>query len=517
MPKFNRLIEDKTKGEASDLFNFKLVGYFVVLFLLFSNSIGAQSSEYGHGANNTGDPVGGGNGFREVFTEQMGDYSVRTADQLADVLKNKAKFGDIVFVAEDIDFTEYVGMDIPSGVTLAGDRGHDGSEGALIYVTKTLNDDLAQKTGSIFWPRSDCRIMGLRIKGAWDPYKGIKPYGKCFEIRDSKNVEVANNYIGFCGRDGVKLGNGGNDAYIHHNFIDRVADYPVSVLAAGNHALIEANIITWVWHAIAGTGHPNNSYEARYNIFRRLPSPPGNYHMWATEMHVFRNSEAFQKANVSVGGKFVHVHHNTYIVDDPNDMHIREIRDGTFNGIPTRLGVYHHNVFFSEDPYKAVDLERFLTDSIYNHSNVWVYENLYGSNKILREIGPQTTPQIVFQSPALAIDEIPEIIGNKIPVVVAIHPMPPLTIRKVQVLLDGVEIYSGRTIPSDLTIDLCNLQVMDIHLLEVVATDSRGVSGKHRTAFKAKCNLNAPTPSPPFPLEPPAFGVSDNKPGSGLR
>jgi hypothetical protein len=81
-------------------------------------------------------PIGGSAGYNDIVTK--GCHLVATLDQLLDALK-KAKKGDVILIdgGAEIDCTERVAVEklvieIPSGVTLASNRGQGDSQGALI-------------------------------------------------------------------------------------------------------------------------------------------------------------------------------------------------------------------------------------------------------------------------------------------------------------------------------------------------------------------------------------------------
>lgn len=87
---------------------------------------------YGAKPDDTGS-LGGGANYSEYFTK--GDFEPTNLDELIEAL-SKAKPGDIVFIPEEqvIDLTTYIYIDqfmleIPEGVTLAGNRGLEGSKG----------------------------------------------------------------------------------------------------------------------------------------------------------------------------------------------------------------------------------------------------------------------------------------------------------------------------------------------------------------------------------------------------
>ena len=89
-----------------------------------------SQSAYGADANPTGNPVGGGAGYTRIIspTDPRVKYVVSTKDQLFTALKN-VKSGEVIFVPgnANIDLTGTYATVIPGGVTLAGDRGSDGS------------------------------------------------------------------------------------------------------------------------------------------------------------------------------------------------------------------------------------------------------------------------------------------------------------------------------------------------------------------------------------------------------
>jgi hypothetical protein len=117
---------------------------------------------YGAKADKRG-PIGGGTGYTKIITK--GDYTVKDLDALLAAL-SKAKAGQIVFIPGEtiIDLTARVYIDqlvleVPKGVTLAGDRGRGGSKGALL-TSDALKTPIMIRAGG-----PDVRITGLRIQG----------------------------------------------------------------------------------------------------------------------------------------------------------------------------------------------------------------------------------------------------------------------------------------------------------------------------------------------------------------
>ncbi len=112
----------------------------------------AQTCEetFGCEANPTGDPVGGGSGYRDIHT--TGDFVVRTKAELLGALK-EAKAGQVVFVPDcvEIDLSGQRSIRIPGGVTLAGTRGLEGSLGARIFTTLKESYELMRTANDFWW------------------------------------------------------------------------------------------------------------------------------------------------------------------------------------------------------------------------------------------------------------------------------------------------------------------------------------------------------------------------------
>src|SRR3972149_6705845 len=80
-------------------------------------------------------PIGGGEGYRNIVSG--GDFTAKDLESLVEAL-SKAKQGQVVFIPgeTEVDLTTHIYiaqlvLEIPAGVTLAGDRGRGGCQGAL--------------------------------------------------------------------------------------------------------------------------------------------------------------------------------------------------------------------------------------------------------------------------------------------------------------------------------------------------------------------------------------------------
>ena len=101
-----------------------------------ATSVKLDGETYGAEADGLG-PIGGGDGYTKIVAK--GDFVATNLDELLEAL-GKAKAGQVVFVPRDTEidctarvYIEQLVIEIPSGVTLAGNRGQDGSQGALIF------------------------------------------------------------------------------------------------------------------------------------------------------------------------------------------------------------------------------------------------------------------------------------------------------------------------------------------------------------------------------------------------
>jgi hypothetical protein len=158
------------------------------LLAVFSSAAAAEVAPVcGAEANLTGDPIGGGDGYRRIV--DRGDYRVSTAAEFLAALK-QARAGQTIFVAPDvqIDLTGQLGLQLPAGVTLAGDRGRQGAAGPLIFC-----DKLPDQRG-LLAAGPDARITGLRIRGPEPATAQIGDYKRTSTVglSTNSNVEVDN-------------------------------------------------------------------------------------------------------------------------------------------------------------------------------------------------------------------------------------------------------------------------------------------------------------------------------------
>ncbi len=227
-------------------------------------------------------PIGGGSGYAGGVA--TGDHVVKDLDALLDAL-SKAKAGQVVFLpaGTEIDLTarvyvEQLVLDVPGGVTLAGDRGRDGSEGALLASDALKTPVLIRAAGP------GVRVTGLRIRGP-NPKRYLDHHRRAFGPGGQGNayyyrfptsvgirtehggLEVDNCEISGFAHAAVFLVRGDGHR-VHHNFIHHCQynglGYGVCHDTAASR--IEFNRFDWNRHSIAGTGRPGCGYVARHNV-----------------------------------------------------------------------------------------------------------------------------------------------------------------------------------------------------------------------------------------------------------
>jgi hypothetical protein len=416
----------------------------------------AQDGVFGAGANPTGDPIGGGEGYSRIV--KQGDYAVSTVDELLQALED-AEPGEVVYVAPDaeIDLGDRTDIRVPEGVTLAGNRGHEGAPGPLISGSELPpgNQMLMAASGS--------RITGLRIRGRDPNFAEIN-----YEERErswsraimavGEDVEIDNCEISNVHHSGVNVQ--GADVHIHHNHIHDVHAYPVVVGdRASPRTLIEANRIYWIWHAIAGTGAPGTGYEARYNeiIGGEIPETWGRrYHCF--DMHAFRPLQT--AGHGLIAGDEILIHHNT----------VREMGGALgarIRGISREICEIHHNWFAAEDVEQAIEQTQ-------PRCNLWAYENAHGPDRTVVEIGEETTARVNFRTPAPPAEELP-VVAGKLAVDFDVKLLPGLSLRSVVVDVEGERVYEGATAPpaGEVSVDTTALE-NGVRQMTVTVTDDRG-------------------------------------------
>jgi hypothetical protein len=247
------------------------------------NDLGGAEG-YGCEGNPTGDPIGGGTGYSDIYTS--GDYNVSNKNDLMYRLAN-SNSGTVVYVSQDIDLSGEEDIPIASGVILAGNRGYSGSSGPKLYCNTA-------DTYPLFKPGANVRITGIWLEG---PDRSITADYSAGIEAGGNGLEVDNCEIAGWSSKGITL-NMKTDGYFHHNYIHHSQNYDGSSIATGygiavgaGYAVIEANEFSYCRHMIAGSGLPTSGYEACYNLMHYHEDGLDNS---AIDMHgetAYRSSE----------------------------------------------------------------------------------------------------------------------------------------------------------------------------------------------------------------------------------
>ncbi len=325
-----------------------------------SKIYGAKSDEQG--------PIGGGKGYKNIVTK--GDFVAEDLEMLIDVL-SKAKSGQVVFIPGNvvIDMTTFIYIDktalkIPEGVTLASDRGHNGSMGAQITSDGIDTPLMIQVMGP------DVRITGIRLQGP-NPKRYLDHHKRAFSkggpghtyyykfptsnginVKFPK-VEIDNCEISAFSHAGVNLP-GGNEHNIHHNHIHKCQynGLGYGVALDNSNALIEYNIFNENRHSIAGTGRIGCSYTARHNVHEDISLS----HCF--DMHGGRD----RKDNTTIAGTLIEIYNNTFYAPQTAVV---------IRGVPQEKCDVRQNWLTTHQDAKA---------AVRAEEQTFVTDNLYGAN-----------------------------------------------------------------------------------------------------------------------------------------
>ncbi len=297
-------------------------------------------------------PIGGGAGYDGIVPG--GDYTVKDVEALREAL-GQAQEGQVIFIPGDseIDLTTLVYIEqlvlaIPAGVTLASDRGHDGSLGAL------LTSDALNTRTMISTAGPGVRVTGLRLQGP-NPKRYLdhhrrsfgegKPghaYYYKFPTQDAigcqhDGLEVDNCEISGFGHAAICLKQG-QGHHVHHNYIHHCQynglGYGISHNTASS--IVEHNLFDWNRHSIAGTGRPGCTYVARYNV------ELGTSLSHCFDMHGGRD----RKDGTDIAGTSIEIYGNTFRAPQTPIV---------IRGVPQEICDVHHNWFVKHsDAGKAV-------------------------------------------------------------------------------------------------------------------------------------------------------------------
>lgn len=257
---------------------------------------------YGAGANNTGQPVGGGQGYTGT---PSGGTVVGTMAEISSAIKSGIK---LLELADDAQVDLGKEFAIPAGVTLYGYRGINGKKGGLLYTNTTST---SKSFPSFLTMAKGARILGVRLRGPdteESSSNNIMWHGIEMTATDCvvENCEIWG--WPYAAIDSYVQGTSNKVRfnYLHHN---RKTGYGYATeVGKGAFVLFECNRYAYNRHDICGVrGTPGTSYEARFNITEEY----GKY----TRFDCHGSDPGYPN---QAGGGTILVHHNTdYNVTEP--------------------------------------------------------------------------------------------------------------------------------------------------------------------------------------------------------
>jgi hypothetical protein len=274
---------------------------------------------YGLDVNPTGSPIGGGAGYSDIY--HSGDPRITTTVMTYSSLESSlsgAHPGTVIFIPGSTTITITGELHVPAGVTVASDRGYEGSTGAnLIYPNPPDND---WNNGAIFQLNGRfARITGLKLTGPnTSPSSDYTTYNTYGIFSDNYYDEVDNCELSGFGGGGVvsrgpAAGKGYGEteslAYVHHNYIHDDHSFGLGygvVVSSESSMVAEANIFDRNRLAIVSDGLPRETYEFRYNLVKAASSSNSASNPYQTDSHSGWQDSRGAYRNM----KYQLIHHN---------------------------------------------------------------------------------------------------------------------------------------------------------------------------------------------------------------
>jgi hypothetical protein len=199
------------------------------------------------------------------------DRTVRTADGLETALADAGP-GSVLWVPGDetLDVTGLSSLGPAAGVTVASDRGLDGSDGALLRVRHPGEPD--ERPRPLLDLREEgARVTGLRFEAPETDFADHVWWKEGSAVRvDADGVEVDCSAFRGWGHAGVEVGREGPVArtHVHHNaFVDNaLRSLGYGVVVFHGDPLIRSNYFDNNRHAVACDGYDDAAYVARDNF-----------------------------------------------------------------------------------------------------------------------------------------------------------------------------------------------------------------------------------------------------------
>ncbi len=301
--------------------------------------------------NELGLPIGGGHGYPIIKGEYT--YTVNNADQLK-AAAAQAKSGDVIWIenGSKIDMTsltiaENYTMVLNEGVTLASDRGVDGSLGGIIFTTAVRSKPLIEAAANV-------TISGVVIQGG-DPNErkypipskgaGVSVVGSGFKM---ENCEVS----GFAFAS-VEILTGENHVishnYIHHN---RSLQSGYGIFVDDASVVIDSNLFNYNRISVLGSGAKNCSMEVTNNV-----------EMGTCLDHAIQMNELKKGKEISSGDSLI-IKNNTFFNDTS----------------PVKVTVIPQNGITIADNYFGLALDEYDNSYFYGEESEFLYVVVFENN-----------------------------------------------------------------------------------------------------------------------------------------
>ena len=220
--------------------------------------------------------MGGGDGYDPTtylqpdwptgpqITSNDSDYTVTSAKAFKNTVMD-ANDGEVVWVPGDttLDVTGIENVVVENQITIASDRGINGSSGALLKTSQSPDPFLNLRAQGI-------RVTGLQFLGPITTHEEYSWKKEGNAINATKDdIEVDNCIFRGWGYAGVQVGReGAVKVHVHHNqFVDNpMAELGYGVTIWHGETLIVENYFDDNRHAVSCTGLKDASYVARNNF-----------------------------------------------------------------------------------------------------------------------------------------------------------------------------------------------------------------------------------------------------------
>ena len=303
-----------------------------------------------------GNPIGGGAGYDAIVTTGTHIVSTDIGWAAFKALVEARKSGDVVFIHSSVtmDLTNLNGdaILVPGGVTIASDRGHNGSEGALLYSNQVKFGGNGYDRPVFVTTGTGCRFTGFTFRGPYGESGNYSPTDETGRrvkfgiVSNYDNTEVDNMHgynwpsafvsfsrytsnSTFFGPLQPTIGQEVHHSYIHNNKQNGMG---YGVDTENGQATIYANIFHDHRHDIQGSGEATNGYEAYCNTVLS----GGTHHNFDIHPRYWCDGDVYTYQECDPpAGKFMYVHHNDF-QDDGSGRHDKtgNMQNVAPNGIP---------------------------------------------------------------------------------------------------------------------------------------------------------------------------------------